>query len=102
MEILTFLDDHSRLLLACGAFPRVTGDAVVATFHTAVARHGAPASMLSDNGMVFTTRFAGGRRGRGGNTRNGFESALFELHVTQKNSGAFVSGLSNERCNSGC
>ena len=63
-EILNFLDDHSRLLLACVAFPRVTGPAVVDTFRTAIAHHGVPASVLSDNGMVFTTRFAGGRGGR--------------------------------------
>ena len=31
---------------------------------TAVARHGVPASTLTDNGMVFTTRFAGGKGGR--------------------------------------
>ena len=76
VEIRNFLDDHSRYLLACVAHPRVTGPAVVDTFRTAVAQHGLPASMLSDNGMVFTTRFAGGRRGRGGNTRNGFETEL--------------------------
>jgi transposase InsO family protein len=84
VEILNFLDDHSRLLLACVAFPRVTGPAVVATFRDAVARHGLPASVLSDNGMVFTTRFAGGRAGR--NTRNGFESELARHGIVQKNS----------------
>ena len=88
VEILNFLDDHSRLLLACVAFPRVTGPAVVATFRAAIDRHSIPASVLSDNGMVFTTRFAGGRnkRGRGGNTRNGFESELARHRVVQKNS----------------
>ena len=78
--------DHSRLLLACVAFDRVTGPAVVAVFRAAIARHGVPASVLSDNGMVFTTRFSGGRRGRGGNARNGFESELARLGVVQKNS----------------
>ena len=91
VEILNFLDDHSRLLLACVAYLRVTGEAVVEVFREAVARHGVPASVLSDNGMVFTTRFAGGHgrnRGEPGgrNTRNGFESQLFCLHIEQKNS----------------
>jgi hypothetical protein len=36
---------------------------------------------LTDNGMVFTTRFAGGRGGR-----NGLEAELRRLHVRQKNS----------------
>jgi Integrase core domain len=37
--------------------------------------------VLSDNGMVFTTRFAGGRGGR-----NAFQAELHRLNVTQKNS----------------
>lgn len=88
VEILNFLDDHSRYLLACVAFPRVTGPAVVATFRAATAVHGLPASVLSDNGMVFTTRFAGGRgpRRAGRNTRNGFETELAHHNIVQKNS----------------
>jgi transposase InsO family protein len=87
-EILNFLDDHSRCLLACVAHPRVTGPAVITTFRAALAHHGVPASVLSDNGMVFTTRFAGGRgAGRGGrNTRNGFETELARHGIVQKNS----------------
>lgn len=84
VEILNFLDDHSRFLLACVAFARVTGPAVVATFQAAIAAHGVPASVLSDNGMVFTTRFAGGRRGY--NARNGFEAELARHHVIAKHS----------------
>ncbi len=81
VEVLNFLDDHSRYLLACIAFSRVTGPAVAAVFQETVAQHGVPASVLSDNGMVFTTRFAGGKGGR-----NGFETELRRLHVIQKNS----------------
>lgn len=84
VEILNFLDDHSRYLLACVAFPRVTGQGVVTVFRDTVAGHGIPASVLSDNGMVFTTRFAGGRNGR--NARNGFETELACHGVEQKNS----------------
>ena len=40
--------------------------------------------MLSDNGMVFTTRFAGGRAGR--DTINGFQAELRDLRVIQKHS----------------
>ena len=88
VEILSFLDDHSRLLLACVVFDRVTGPAVVDTFRAAVTEYGVPASALSDNGMVFTTRFAGGRAGRRdtGNARNGFETELAHCGVVQKNS----------------
>jgi transposase len=63
-EILTWLDDHSRYALSLTARTRVTGPAVLAAFRAAAAAHGAPASALTDNGLVFTTRFAGGRGGR--------------------------------------
>ena len=47
-EILTWLDDHSRLVLSVTAHHRVTGLIVLAAFRAAVARHGAPASTLTD------------------------------------------------------
>ena len=47
---------------------------MVAVFRQTVADQGIPASVLSDNGMVFTTRFAGGRAGR--DTINGFSAEL--------------------------
>jgi transposase InsO family protein len=81
VEILTWLDDCSRYALSVTAHRRVTGPIVLATFRQAVAAHGIPASTLTDNGMVFTTRLAGGRGGR-----NGLETELRRLHVTQKNS----------------
>ncbi|MFE9668337.1 integrase core domain-containing protein [Microbispora bryophytorum] len=77
----TWLDDHSRYALSVTAHNRVTGPIVRDTFRHAVAAHGVPASTLTDNGMVFTTRLAGGRGGR-----NAFEHELRRLHVTQKNS----------------
>jgi transposase InsO family protein len=80
-EVLTFLDDHARYALAVSAYRRVTGPIVLAAFRAATARHGIPASTLTDNGMVFTTRLSGGRGGR-----NGFESELRRLGVRQKNS----------------
>jgi hypothetical protein len=57
---------------------------VVTVFRDTIAAHGIPVSVLSDNGMVFTTRFAGGRNGR--NARNGFETELACHGVKQKNS----------------
>jgi transposase InsO family protein len=81
VEILTWLDDHSRYALSVTAHHRVTGPIVLAEFRKTVAEHGIPASTLTDNGMVFTTRLSGGRGGR-----NGFEHELRRLGVTQKNS----------------
>jgi transposase InsO family protein len=81
VEILTWLDDHSRYALSVTAHLRVTGSIVLSTFRTAVGHHGLPASTLTDNGMVFTTRYAGGRGGR-----NAFEAELVKLRIIQKNS----------------
>lgn len=81
VEILSWLDDHSRYALSVTAHRTVTGPAVVQTFLAAGADQGFPASVLTDNGMVFTTRFAGGRGGR-----NGLETELANRDITQKNS----------------
>jgi transposase InsO family protein len=77
IEILNWLDDHSRCLLSCTAHQPVTGDAVVTTFLAAIEAHGTPASTLTDNGRVYTARFGGGR--------NAFEYLLPLLGIRQKN-----------------
>jgi transposase InsO family protein len=79
-EVLTWLDDHSRLALRVTAWNRVTGPIVLAEFRAATFAHGPPASTLTGNGMVFTTRFSGGRGGR-----NGLENELRRLGIKQKN-----------------
>jgi transposase InsO family protein len=79
-EVLTWLDDHSRYALDVTAHQPVTGPVVRDRFGAAAARFGTPASTLTDNGMVFTTRFAGGRGGR-----NALEAELRRLGVVQKN-----------------
>ena len=81
VEIITWLDDHSRMALHISAHVRVTGPIVLATFRSTCDLHGYPASTLTDNGMVYTTRFAGGRGGR-----NHLEYELRRLHIVQKNS----------------
>jgi transposase InsO family protein len=81
VEILCWLDDHARYALRLTAHPRVTGPIVLKEFRAAIAQHGVPASTLTDNGMVFTTRLSGGKGGR-----NGFEAELVRLGITQKNS----------------
>ncbi len=77
VEILNWLDDHSRMLLSITAFTRVTGDIVVDTFCTNVNTYGPPASTLTDNGSVYTSRFTGGR--------NAFEYLISMLNIQQKN-----------------
>jgi transposase InsO family protein len=77
VEIINWLDDHSRYLLTTLAYRRVTGQSVIATFLTAAERYGQPQSTLTDNGSVYTSRFTGGR--------NGFEYLLASLGIAQKN-----------------
>ena len=79
-EILSWLDDCSRFALRITAHHRVTGPIVLATFRETVAEHAIPASTLTDNGMVFTTRLSGGKGGR-----NHLETELRRLGVIQKN-----------------
>jgi transposase InsO family protein len=83
-EILCFLDDHSRYAVSLTCHRTVTEPTVVAVFRQVVADQGIPASVLSDNGLVFTTRFAGGLAGR--DTLNGFSALLRDLGVAQKHS----------------
>jgi transposase InsO family protein len=60
-EILNVIDDHSRLFLASRAYARAKAADVAEAFRSAVALHGAPASLLCDNGAVFTARPRGGK-----------------------------------------
>lgn len=77
VEIISWLDDHSRYLLDLTVCARVGGDDVVATFVAAGETFGWPASTLTDNAAVYTSRFTGGR--------NGFEYLLTYLGIRQKN-----------------
>ena len=78
VEILNLIDDHSRLHLACDAYPRVKAPDVVQSFHAAAQLHGLPFSLLSDNAAVFVGSY---RRGK-----VLFESELQRLGVIFKNS----------------
>ena len=80
VEVIDFLDDHSRALLHLTAHPRVTGPTVVEAFLNTAQEYGFPASTLTDNGMVYTTRLSGGKGGR-----NAFETLIADLGITQKN-----------------
>ena len=77
VEIINWLDDHSRLLLHISAMKAVTGAAVITSFNAARSEYGTPFSTLTDNGIVYTARFI--------KAKNGFEYLLSELGVIQKN-----------------
>ena len=57
-KILTGVDDHSRFCVCAGIMVRATGRPVCGFFVQALERHGVPEEILTDNGKVFTNRFA--------------------------------------------
>jgi len=60
VEILNVVDDHSRLAVASRAFVTTKAADVVATFHLGAATWGYPASLLTDNGAIFTAESRNG------------------------------------------
>ena len=54
--VFDVLDDCTRTLVACHAAAAETAAAAIAAFGRAVAEYGAPALVLSDNGVAFTSR----------------------------------------------
>jgi transposase InsO family protein len=78
VEILNIIDDHSRVCVAAKALHVVKAPDVVRVFHTAATTWGYPASVLSDNGAVFTAKY---RSGIGA-----MESELCALGITFKHS----------------
>src|SRR5271154_4712931 len=77
VEILNWLDDHSRFLLAATAYRHVAGPDVVASFTDTAAHYGLPASTLTDNGSGYNSRI--------NHRHHDFERLLAGLGITQKN-----------------
>ena len=78
VEILNFIDDYSRMVVAAEALVVTNAADVRRIFKGACGRHGTPASVLTDNGAIFNARSRGGR--------TGFESDLAEIGVLYKHS----------------
>jgi transposase InsO family protein len=78
VDICNIIDDYSRLITASRVFTVTTAHAVTETFHQAANTWGLPASVLTDNGCVFTAWH------RGGATT--FEVELLTLGIELKHS----------------
>jgi transposase InsO family protein len=78
VDILVFLDDHSRLCLAAVARWTTTAPDVLATFEETARNWGYPASVLTDNGAVYN---ATSRLGQ-----TVLEAELDRLHIVYKHS----------------
>src|ERR1700736_733062 len=61
VEILNFVDDHSRLFVASIAFTTVKAADALETFLGAAQEFGLPASLLTDNAAVFSGKSRKGR-----------------------------------------
>lgn len=81
VEILNFLDDHSRKILASRVLSVTKATHVVGLFDELCATYGEPASVLTDNGAIFTARYRNGR--------TGFESELERRGVVAKHSSPY-------------
>ncbi len=75
VEILNFIDDFSRVCVASKVHPTTTAPDVVATLYQAGGAWGLPASVLTDNGCIYT---AAHRHGY-----SAMESELFHLGIDQ-------------------
>jgi transposase InsO family protein len=60
VEIVNFIDDHSRLAVAARVLRTATAPQVLRVFRAAGERWGLPAALLTDNGCVYTTWHRGG------------------------------------------
>lgn len=77
-EILNFLDDFSRVCVASKVLATTTAPDVVATLYEAGAAWGLPASVLTDNGCIYTSAYRHGY--------SAMESELFHLGIDYKHS----------------
>jgi transposase InsO family protein len=81
VEIINYLDDHSRLCVASVAVPVARAADVTDVFMAATSQYGLPASVLTDNGCIYTARFRGGKVV--------METLLAALGVTYKHSSPY-------------
>lgn len=59
-KVVTGIDDHSRYVVCAKVVAAATARPVCQALAEALARHGVPAEILTDNGKVFTARFGRG------------------------------------------
>jgi transposase InsO family protein len=57
LKLVTGIDDHSRFVVCAKVVARATARPVCQALAGAMARHGVPEQLLTDNGKVFTARF---------------------------------------------
>jgi transposase InsO family protein len=76
VEIINFIDDYSRAVLCSVVVSVATAAEVVRLFYDTAATWGLPASVLSDNGAIYTAAYRG--------SHTGMEIELAALGITFK------------------
>lgn len=77
-EIVNFLDDHSRLAVGSRVVRSATAPKVLEAFREAASTWGFPATLLTDNGCVYTTWHRGGP--------NAMQTELLALGIAYRHS----------------
>jgi transposase InsO family protein len=80
-DIVTFIDDYSRMIVGTKVVRRCTSIDVISTLKEAASRWGLPASVLTDNGAAFTSTYLGGI--------NGFEVEMLARGIVVKHGKPF-------------
>lgn len=78
VEIVNYLDDYSRIVVASKVFDVATAPRALSTFLEAAQVWGLPASVLTDNGCIYTAAYRNGR--------SSMESELLRLGIAFKHS----------------
>lgn len=78
VEICNFIDDFSRVCVASKVFAVTSSPDVIATLYEAGGAWGLPASLLTDNGAIYTATYRHGY--------SAMESELFHLGIDYKHS----------------
>jgi transposase InsO family protein len=60
VKVVTGIDDHARFIVSAKVVARATARPVCQALSEALARHGVPEQILTDNGKIFTARFGTG------------------------------------------
>ncbi|MGI8426431.1 MAG: IS481 family transposase [Actinomycetota bacterium] len=78
VEIVNFIDDYSRVAVGSQVFSVTTAPDVVSTFYKCAEKWGFPASVLTDNGCIYTASHRNGRCA--------MESEMLALGIAYKHS----------------
>jgi transposase InsO family protein len=81
VEMVNFIDDYSRVAVGSQVFSVTTAPAVVSTFYKCAEKWGFPASVLTDNGCIYTAWHRGGRCA--------MESEMLALGIVYKHSSPY-------------